>query len=212
MSRLPKSRLLIALLIVFFSTQVQAERDEEILISIDEPTSGDSKSGITNLRGWAITPFVDAPIDYIQLYVNGIPRAVIPHGGSRNDVCNGYPDYPDCGSSGFAMTYNYNNLPEGEHTFRIMVFDTWGDHNYKDVTFTVSRFADSFISDSDSVDFLSAQVSLPRDGNGDIHDKRIYLENVFANNGCYDIILNWDRSIQGWRTETVTPIDTSWCR
>lgn len=201
---------LVAILLFTLASPLFAAKETSILIALEEPMPGDIKSGITNLRGWAVTPWSESPIVKIQLFHNGVYRFDIPYGAPRSDVCNSHR-VPNCASSGFSMSYNYNNLAPGSHTLTVRAVDLYGNYNDASSRFSVTRFHDAYIRDSDSIDFAASKVSLPSAQSGNIHDKRIYLENVFVSGRCYDLILNWYTPIQGWRSENVVEIHKDYC-
>lgn len=91
------------------------------LIYLEEPGPNTIRSGIGNLRGWAIG---SEPITEVRYAIDGEPQGTIPYGGTRNDVATAYPNVPGAGQSGFSMAYNYGNLAPGEHVIEIEAGET----------------------------------------------------------------------------------------
>ena len=95
-----------------------AELDERIQVSIEEPVQGERYSGISNLRGWAVSPEGMGSY-YLNVYIDGEFAFYLYPYGNRTDVGNAFPDYPDSGTGGFSMAFNYKDLPPGEHEIRV---------------------------------------------------------------------------------------------
>ena len=185
-----------------------------ITVVLEDPGANASKSGIGNIRGFAITSKAGVPIVRIELYIDGVFQYNIPEGGPRPDVCEIYTglypglyDAQSCENSGFGATTNYSELSEGSHTMTVRAVDSDGKYNLSTKTFTVERFHNSYVDDSFDVDMYYATVSLPRDDNGDIFDKTVYLENVVIDGECVDVELDWGRSIQGWAIDSIDYTD-----
>ena len=199
---------------LFFLTLSQvavAVLDPNIKVSLEDPAPSEHKSGIGNTRGFATTPYASFPIVRIELYVDGVWQYNIPYGGPRPDVCSVFPN-PNCENSGFGATTNYSALSAGSHTMTVRAVDSLGDHNDSTKTFTVERFHDPFVANSNAVDFLAAMVMLPRDlPGGSYLDKRIWLDNVYVAGQCYNIDLDWKRSIQAWGITNIYLIDALLC-
>ena len=66
-------------------------------------------------------------------------------GGSRGDVGDAFPDYPDSGLAGFSMAYNYKNLPEGQHEIEVLAVSTEGNTATASSQFYVLKFVGDFI-------------------------------------------------------------------
>jgi len=201
-----------SILFLSASSSALAGLDTGIKVSLEDPAADSVRSGIGNTRGFATTPYADYefPIVRIELYLDGGWIANIPYGGVRTDVCVVF-DYPNCENSGFGSTYNFSELSAGSHTMKVRAVDSLGDYNESSKNFTVERFDNPFILNSGDVDFLETEVSLPRNSNGNPLDKRIYLDNVYADGECYNVDLDWSRSIQGWSIIDIHLIDPRFC-
>lgn len=203
-------RIVIAASFGFFLKSGLAGLDTDIIVYIGEPADGGYMTGVSNLRGWAVTPYSDYPITTIDYYIDGVYQGNIPYGGKRNDVCSAY-NYPNCDLSGFSMAYNYNGLSSGYHTLIIIAIDLLGDYNEASISFTTEGLDSGWISPSSLVDFKGARVSLQKDYDGDIYNKKIYLENVWVVDDCKDIIFDWDTATQSWKISNIIDIQESFC-
>jgi len=139
--------------ILVFPGMGSAELDPQIIIYLEEPLAGAVYTGVTNLRGWAVGPDGIARVDY---FIDGVRMGDIPYGGERQDVADVYPAYPDSDYSGFSMAYNYSRLAAGAHTILVRAHDPAGNHNGQSRVFSVTRFADPFISDPQAIDLVAA--------------------------------------------------------
>ena len=73
-------RILFAIVLLLLSHSPLAELDERIKVVIEEPTQGGSYSGISNLRGYAISPEGMGSF-YLYVYIDGeAPFYMIPYG------------------------------------------------------------------------------------------------------------------------------------
>ena len=189
--------------LLFYAVCSEAQiLDPNITVRIEEPAADETKSGVANFRGFATTPIGECPIERVELFIDGTFRGNIPIGGARADVCSVFNN-PDCATSGYSQAINYSNFNEGPHSARVRAVDCLGDFNETSVSFNTDRFDNSFISDSNAIDFLTTQVSINTSGDG--LDKRIFLNSVFADGVCYDVILDYATSIQGWKIVSIEP-------
>lgn len=185
--------------------------DPNIVVTLEEPTPSDIKSGVYNIRGWAVTPYISFPIVRIDWYIDGVYQGTIPYGALRQGVCSIHP-YPECENSAFGKAHNYNNFSPGLHTITVRAVDSFGDYNQAQRSFFVEKFNVSFQNDPNLIDFLTTQVDLLKNSSGNIFDKRIRLRNVFHSGTCYDVILNWYTPIQGWRIVDITQKPIGFCQ
>ena len=182
--------------------------DTNIEVRIEEPASGEIKSGVANFRGFATTPIGDCPIQRVELFIDGTLRGTIPIGGARADVCNDF-DNPDCATSGYSQAINYSNFDEGAHNASVRAVDCLENFNEASVSFNTDRFDNKFIADSDDVNFLTAQVSINE--SGDVLDKRIFLRSISAEGSCYDVTLDYATAIQGWQIVLIEKLPDGEC-
>jgi len=185
-------------LILFFSATALAELNPEIKIRIEEPAQGDSYSGLSNLRGWAVAP-AGITRNFSEIYIDDQFVAYIFVHGQRTDVGNAHPDYPFSDRSGFAMAFNYKNLTPGEHEITVKVVDDNDDYNVASQTFNTERFVVSFISDDSDVDISTSETWT-------IVDNQTYLITGPTLEGKrWDFQLKWDRASQSFKTERIVP-------
>lgn len=174
--------------------------DERIQVAIEEPAQGERYSGISNLRGWAVSPEGMGRY-YLNVYVDGeFAFNLVPY-GKRTDVGNAFPDYPDSDTGGFSMAYNYKNLSPGEHEIRVRAYDNAGNYNEAVTTFTAERFQSEFIASDSDVDVSTSEAWY-------VVDKQTYLVTGPTLEGQqWDFLLKWDRASQSFKLEEITARD-----
>ena len=160
---------------------------EAIRVSLEEPSSSQASSGITNIRGWAVGI---STIRRVELYIDNNFIDNIPYGSDRPDVGQTFPNYANAGQSGFSMIYNWGNLSPGQHTMEVRVFDSAGRSTTDSTNFTVHAFDTPFISDPEKVQILSSA----RVTNG----RTITLDQVEADGRVYKVVLQWNTATQKW--------------
>lgn len=181
--------------VVFVSSNCLAALNSDIKVRIEEPAQGKSYSGISNLRGWAVAP---QGIPYLaEVYIDGNLAFYMSVYGSRSDVGNLYPDYPDSDTAGFSMAFNYKNLSPGDHEIRVRVYDGNQDYNEAVTNFTAERFVGSFISKDSDVDISTTET-------WSIVDNQTYLlQGATLEGEQWDFQLKWDRSSQGFKIQRI---------
>ena len=172
--------------------------NDSIVLALEEPAPGSAYSGVSNVRGWAVAP---QGVQKIELYVDSAFQGNIPLGGRRSDVGTAYPGYPGSGDSGFAMAFNYSNLAAGSHTLTVRAFDTNGGARDASATFTVARFATSFMADPAAVNV--DQATLTRGGN------TLTIQNLLAEGQPYNVQLNWRPAAQGFAITQINPTSSN---
>lgn len=157
-----------------------SEATQPLILKIEEPISGVTSSGISNLRGWVVS---SSNVDKVELFVDGNYWTDIPQGGTRDDVASAFPEYPNSALSGFSMAFPYSELTQDKHTFLIRATNIEGAVTEQVVRFPSVRFTDSFVSIKKDVE-VSKVV-------GDIRkrDQRIILDNVIVKNGPFSEIV-----------------------
>ena len=183
-------------------------RNSNIMVVLEEPSANETKSGVSNLRGFAVTSASNCPIAQVELLIDGVPRGNVPIGGARADVCNVF-NVTDCDTSGFSQAINYSTFEEGAHTVTVRALDCSGDFNDTSASFNTDRFSNPFIPDSLDVDFLATEVSIEPGAEG--LDKRIFLRSVYANGRCYDVVLDYATPIQGWQIVSIVNLPVTDC-
>ncbi len=163
-----------------------------IILELEEPSANAVYSGITNLRGYAVS---DAGIAKVELYIDGTYVTDVPSGASRPDVAAVYPNYPSSDKSGFSMAYNYNKLSAAQHTVLVRAQDRDGDVSEKSATFSVQKFHSSYFADPNVVNVDNASFSVG--GNG------FQVAGMRVDGQDYDVNLNWSTAAQGFRFSSV---------
>lgn len=172
------------------ASRTEPERSSEpgTIIHLEEPVSEGTVSGVGNIRGWAVSP---RPIARVDLYLDGTLLSSVPYGGTRSDVANSFPSYPRSANSGYSMAFNFSNLAAGSHTLIARAVDDRGTHAEAAAKFNVVRFPDSFMSDSDDVNLLSAGLTI-------VDANTFQLTNVVVQNVRYDLTLRWSPAAQAF--------------
>lgn len=160
----------------------------DINFEVEEPLANHVNSGISNLRGWAIST---AGIDRVELYVDGGFITNIPSGGARGDVGAAFPQVSGALQSGFSMAFNYSVLADGEHTAHIKVIDNDGAVKEKTVPFSTVSFATAYIDDPQKIILDNGSVSVV--GNA------VMISNLMADGQDFDVRLEWNSEAQGLR-------------
>lgn len=185
-------------LILLLSNVAWADRNKDIKVMIEEPAIGESYSGITNLRGWAVAP-AGMTKYYLGVYIDGELAFNMPHGGARKDVGSAYPSYPSSEQSGFSMAFNYKSLTPGEHTIEVVGYDNNGDYNAATVTFNSERFSSDYIGDASQVNLSTAtDVAL-------VDRHTISVTGATLENRRWDFTLKWDQASQSFNTVGILP-------
>lgn len=94
----------------------------DIQFNLENPSPGQTVSGITIISGWAFSTTPDAKVTVTVTIDNGQPFT-IPCCVDRADVAGKFPDQPQALNSGFGQTFNYNLLTDGTHKITITVKD-----------------------------------------------------------------------------------------
>jgi len=164
-----------------------------IQMAVEAPSEGQAFTGVGNLRGWAVST---AGIERVELYIDGAYRTPIPMGGTRRDVAQKYPTYPQSDTSGFSMAYSYNNLVNGDHSMTFRVVDKDGDSQSQTVAFRTIGFHTPFLKDPSQVNFSNASFS----ASGQAIDVRgMYFDGV-----RYDATLTWRPESQRFQFSEIT--------
>jgi hypothetical protein len=175
-------------------------RDTSIRINLEEPVVGESYSGISNLRGWAVAP---NGISKVEVFVDGVFVFEVPMGGQRTDVGNVFPTYPGSSSSGFSMAYNYKNLQPGSHSMLIRAFDSAGNFNEDEAVFSTERFVSTFINTDASIDLSTTSAV-------QVKDKQTFIVRGATVEGeSWDFALKWDRASQALKIQDIQKVQES---
>lgn len=169
-----------------------------ILFTVEEPVADAVMAGISNIRGWAVS---SAGIDYVEVSINGKPAMRIPYGGTRKDVGNEYPGYPDSSQSGFSMAYAYSLLDNGENTFTLTAVDNEGDHKTITRSLTVAVFQKSYFPETSPLS-MRGSINLP-------YGEDVILGNVDMLGEKFGVVLGWDKEKQNISIKDTIPADYS---
>ncbi len=165
-----------------------AASDSVFRLSLEEPIDGQTHTGVSNLRGWAVA---SSGITKIEILVDGAYVYDAPYGGSRPDVGGAFPDISRSSNSGYSLAYNYSVLSAGEHTITAIAHSELGATKRKTNTFTVVKFPSSdFISDPNAVDLDTASCS--------VKDDEILVIDSIIDDSIYDLTLKWRTAEQGF--------------
>lgn len=168
---------------------------EQLYLTLEEPASQSTASGVSNIRGWAVAP---SGIDRLELLINGAPTAEIPYGGARGDVGDAFSNIANADRSGFGQTFNFGLLGEGTHTMTVRAYSNYGGMIERTATFEVAAFPDPFIDDVGFPSLTASSAQLDQ-RTGDV-----VLQNVVLEDGsAYDVTLRWSRATQGFEMTKV---------
>jgi len=191
-------RLALLTVLLLLAYPSYAELDERIQVTIEEPVQGERYSGISNLRGWAVSPEGMGSY-YLEVFIDEEFAFYMYPYGKRTDVGNAFPDYPGSDTGGFSMAFNYKDLSPGEHEIKVRAFDNANNYNDAVTTFTTERFESSFIASDSDVDLSTSETWA-------IVDKQTYkISGATLEGKQWEFLLTWDRASQGFKTERIVP-------
>ena len=194
-------RVLVTLTAMLVSLTSLAYPNTDIKVVIEEPVAGGSYSGISNLRGYVVSPNGTGWYNH-NVYIDGEFAFHITSFGERADVRSAYPDYPDSGTGGFSMALNYKDLSPGEHEITVRGYDDAGSYNEASVTFIAERFNSTFIAEN-------SEVNLSTTDDIYLYDDQTYLIRGASVEGeRWDFLLTWDRASQSFKAEGIVPFDS----
>jgi hypothetical protein len=113
---------------------------------LEFPGDGQTVAGITTIHGWAID---GKGITKVELFFDGVFNQNIPYGGSRMDVKNAHPGYPNGENSGFGVIWNWSLLSSGSHTVKVRLHNQDGGTIDLDATVTVKKFHGEYVTNVD---------------------------------------------------------------
>jgi hypothetical protein len=166
----------------------------EMVFSLEEPPENGSMTGVANIRGWAAG---SAGIDYVDLWIDSVYVGRIPYGGTRRDVGNAYPQYPDSDLAGFSMAYNYSLLKAGEHQFTVTAVDNDAASQTIERTFSVAKFQQNYFAAEAPMNTDAASM-LPW---GD----DMLTTNVDMAGSKFALLVGWDKSKQNLNIKSTFP-------
>lgn len=193
-----RQNILAGAVILLASSYIGIANAGNILFTVEEPLTDAVMVGISNIRGWAVS---SVGIDYVELSINRKPAIQIPYGGTRKDVGNEYPGYPDSIHSGFSMAYAYSLLGTGENIFTLTAVDNEGDRKVITRSFTVAVFQKSYFPESAPLS-MHQSIGLPL---GD----DVILTNVDMLGEKFGVVMGWDKEKQNISIKDTLPADYS---
>ncbi len=171
---------------IWMNIEAVPEQGDLPVAVLEVPGNGQTVSGILPIFGWATDK---KGIIKVELFIDDQWVANVPYGGTRKDVKNAYPDYPDAENSGFAMVWNYSTLASGDHSIKIRAHNKDGLTKDLDAVVTVKKFHGEFV---DKI----------------IPVERRLRRNVVTVDGIdkiYDILLDWSNASQGFEITDIIP-------
>ncbi len=154
--------------------------------NLENPKDGQTVSGIEVIYGWALDT---TGISKIELFIDDQPIGNIPYGGTRGDVKDVYPDYPNAENSGFSMIWNYSILTPGQHSILVRLHSLDGLTKDLKATVAVIRFHGEFVENMAPAEKWLKNVLVTVDG---------------ASKN-YDIEIEWSEDIQGFSITNIIP-------
>ncbi len=110
-------RGLLSLSVFFLALLISVPSFARIIVTHENPGSGDTASGVTAISGWAYS--TEGADVTVKLRLNGETGEEIPCCGRRADVKAAHSDAPL--ETGYGLLFNYANLPAGVHTVGVEV-------------------------------------------------------------------------------------------
>ena len=190
-------KILFASLVFLFSGASLASLDERIQVVIEEPVNFGTYAGISNLRGYAVSPEGIGNFNH-QVFIDGEFAFYLGTYGERADVGAAFPSYPGSDTGGFSMAFNYKSLSPGQHHVRVLAYDNAGNFNDATATFTVQKFESEFITDDSAIDISGNEDIEVLDGQG------LRIRGARIEGKEWDFTLRWDRASQDFKTEDIS--------
>ncbi|HEX3681976.1 MAG TPA: hypothetical protein VHU83_05485 [Bryobacteraceae bacterium] len=110
-------------------------------ISIGVPNKNNVYSGTVAFGGWALDN--DATIQTVSVSIDGVGHGNAVYGGSRPDVCVGFPGRPGCPDVGWNIVVDTTQLADGQHKIAVTGTATTGQSSTVGTTFTVKNLTTS---------------------------------------------------------------------
>ena len=155
-------------------------------VALEEPVSGETHTGVGNLRGWAVA--TDG-ISKVEIFIDGAYEFDAPYGGRRIDVGGAFPDVEASSESGFSLAWNYSDLSSGQHTITAVAHTATGATQESSATFNVVKF-NKFIAAENAVDLNEGSCSVSSD--------EISILDARVEGSIFDLVLKWRTAEQGF--------------
>lgn len=176
------------------------DNNPAIILTLETPAQNGTLSGIGNVQGWVVS---QVALQEAKLFIDGSFVANIPFGGSRLDVGNAFPQYPNSANAGFSMAYAYSGATPGTHTALVRVVDINGNIQEASATFVTVRFGNlEFFSDPNKVDLRNASSRFPEPNE---LGYQMIIDNARIDGKAYSILLLWNTASQKFEIHSITP-------
>ena len=169
----------------WLNIKASPQEKDSLIVALENPANGQRISGVLPIYGWAIDK---KGITKVELLIDDQWIADIPYGGTRQDVKNTYPDYPNAENSGFATIWNYSALTAGDHSIKVRAHNQDGQMKDLDTSVTVTRFHGEF------VDKMSPSSRL-------LPGNSVTIDGVTKR---YTIKIEWSDTLQGFEITEIT--------
>lgn len=161
-------------------------------VILESPAAGDTYSGVSTLRGWAVAY---EGISKVDIYIDGNFFQSAPYGGKRGDVGSIFPEINDSDESGFALAYNFSGLSAGTHTIKVEAVTTQGRVLSRTSQFQVTKFPAPFLPADQSPDLRGASCV--------INDQTVHILDTLVDGSVYDVSLEWRTADQGFQIQEI---------
>ena len=179
-----------------------------ILLTLETPSDkgafgdGSVLNGISNVQGWVAAL---ASINRVEFYVDNKFIANIPFNGSRGDVAQQHPEYPNAAYSGFSMAWNYALFEPGPHTILVRAIDIIGRSQEVTRSFNTVEFNNTeFFPDSNKIDLRNASARFPP---ADRPSYQMAVDNAIIDGRRYSILFAWVKESQRFEIYRIQPIE-----
>jgi N-acetylmuramoyl-L-alanine amidase len=174
--------------------------------NLENPSNGQKISGITTIHGWALD---GKKVTKVELYVDGTYAGDIPYGGSRDDVKDVYPQYPNADLSGFGLITNYSFLSPGNHNIAVRLYNQDGQTKDMAATITVVRFSGDFVTQVKPDSFWLNNISVTIEGVTKTYDIQVQWSNASQGFEIKEIALEGDSSSNLENENYLKPVSQS---
>ena len=147
-----------------------SNRNLPIVGTLESPSEGKRVLGLKTIYGWALD---GEGVSSVKLFIDGEYICDIPYGGSREDVREVHPDYPNAERGGFALVWNYSSLSPGEHLVQIEVQNMKGEALSLSANIRVVELSGEMITRVNPGEWTIPGVNLTMDGSAKVYDLRL---------------------------------------
>lgn len=175
--------------LIIFSASVVAS---DIVMTTEQPAPNRVNSGISLIRGWAISP--TEAVTSVTVTIDDHSPMVMPYGDARGLVGQWYDGWPNSYNCGWSQAVDWNNYRPGTHTIEIEACTATGC-KVNVQTFDTVKFRVPF----------GSSVSI-----GDVatDGQRIFLTGVNVEGVLSNVELEWLPQAHQWNIISVNEPDT----